>query len=180
DRERIERIQDRARAGHRHRRGTGNIADDRGPGGVDHAAVGNDERARPHRDVANEETEGAADVPGRAGPGHRHGRRGESGREGGPRKGRKGGMSGLAWLLSTPPLLMVTDAGAKLPMIVSPVTATLEPAPVITALPATPKLVVVSEPPLVTVSVPPSTMVEPPTGRGPPLLVSAGLAQVPQ
>src|SRR5262245_31906513 len=97
-----------------------------------------------------------------------------------PRKGRKVAMSALPWLLSTPPLLMVTDAGAKLPMIVSPVTVTLEPAPVITALPATPKLVVVSEPPLVTVSVPPSTMVEPPTVSEPPLIVSAGLAQVPQ
>src|SRR5215510_7067667 len=97
-----------------------------------------------------------------------------------PRKGRKVAMSALPWLLSTPPLLMVTDAGAKLPMIVSPVTVTLEPAPVITALPATPKLVVVSVPPLVTVSVPPSTMVEPPTVSEPPLIVSAGLAQVPQ
>src|SRR5262249_16975256 len=58
-----------------------------------------------------------------------------------PRKGRKLAMSALPWLLSTPPLLMMRDAGAKLPMIVSPVTVTLEPAPVITALPATPKLV---------------------------------------
>src|SRR5262245_21885453 len=97
-----------------------------------------------------------------------------------PRKGRKVAMSALPWLLSTPPLLMVTDAGAKLPMIVCPVTVTLEPAPVITALPATPKLVVVSVPPLVTVSVPPSTMVEPPTVSEPPLIESAGLAQVPQ
>ena len=97
-----------------------------------------------------------------------------------PRKGRKVAMSALPWLLSTPPLLMMTDAGAKLPMIVSPVTVTLEPAPVITALPATPKLVVVSVPPLVTVRVPASTMVEPPTVNEPPLIVSAGLAQVPQ
>src|SRR5262249_55166000 len=97
-----------------------------------------------------------------------------------PRKGRKVAMSALPWLLSTPPLLMVTDAGAKLPMIVSPVTVALEPAPVITALPATPKLVVVSVPPLVTVSVRPSTMVEPPTVSEPPLIESAGLAQVPQ
>src|SRR5215471_8398998 len=97
-----------------------------------------------------------------------------------PRKGRKVAMSALPWLLSTPALLMVTDAGAKLPMIVCPVTVTLEPAPVITALPATPKLVVVSVPPLVTVSVPPSTMVEPPTVSEPPLIVSAGLAHVPQ
>ena len=97
-----------------------------------------------------------------------------------PRKGRKVAMSALPWLLSTPPLLMVTDAGAKLPMIVSPVTVTLEPAPVITALPATPKLVVVSVPPLVTVSVPPSTIVEPPTVSEPPLIVSAGPAQVAQ
>src|SRR6516164_4645173 len=97
-----------------------------------------------------------------------------------PRKGRKVAMSALPWLLSAPPLLMVTDAGAKLPMIVSPVTVTLEPAPVITALPATPKLVVVSVPPLVPVSVPPSTIVEPPTVSEPPLIVSAGLAHVPQ
>ena len=97
-----------------------------------------------------------------------------------PRKGRKVAMSALPWLLSAPPLLMVTDAGAKLPMIVSPVTVTLEPAPVTTALPATPKLVVVSVPPLVTVSVPPSTIVEPPTVSEPPLIVSAGLAHVPQ
>src|SRR5262245_5451023 len=97
-----------------------------------------------------------------------------------PRKGRKLAMSALPWLLSTPPLLMMRDAGAKLPMIVSPVTVTLEPAPVITALPATPKLVVVSVPPLVTVSVPPSTIVERPTVSAPPLIVSAGLAHVPQ
>src|SRR5215467_10037854 len=97
-----------------------------------------------------------------------------------PRKGRKVVMSALPWLLSTPPLLIMTDAGAKLPMIVSPVTVTLEPAPVITALPATPKLVVVSVPPLVTVSVPPSTMVEPPRVSEPPLIESAGLAHVPQ
>src|SRR6516164_6584269 len=97
-----------------------------------------------------------------------------------PRKGRKVAMSALPWLLSTPPLLMMTDAGAKLPMIVSPVTVTLEPAPVITALPATPKLVVVSVPPLVTVRVPASTMVEPPTVNEPPLIVSAGPPQVPQ
>src|SRR6516225_5726860 len=45
--------------------------------------LGNDERARPHRDVANEETEGAADVPGRAGSGHRHGRSAEERKEGG-------------------------------------------------------------------------------------------------
>src|SRR6516162_10272519 len=45
-----------------------------------------------------------------------------------PRKGRKVAMSALPWLLSTPPLLMVRDAGAKLPMIVCPVTVTLEPA----------------------------------------------------
>src|SRR6516225_10324669 len=43
-----------------------------------------------------------------------------------PRKGRKVAMSALPWLLSTPPLLMMTDAGAKLPMIVSPVTVTLD------------------------------------------------------
>src|SRR5215831_3665665 len=97
-----------------------------------------------------------------------------------PRKGRKVAMSALPWLLSTPPLLMVTDAGAKLPMIVSPVTVTLEPAPVITALPPTPKLVVVSVPPLVTVSVPPSTIVEPPTVSEPPLIVSAGAEQLKQ
>src|SRR5262249_48224153 len=97
-----------------------------------------------------------------------------------PRKGRKVAMSALPWLLSTAPLLMVRDAGAKLPMIVPPGTVTLEPAPVITALRATPKLVVVSVPPLVTVSVPPSTMVEPPTVSEPPLMVSAGLAHVPQ
>src|SRR6516162_5036529 len=97
-----------------------------------------------------------------------------------PRKGRKVAMSALPWLLSTPPLLIVTDAGAKLPMIVSPVTVTLEPAPVITALPATPKLVVVSVPPLVTVSVPPSTIVERPTVSEPPLIESAGPAHVPQ
>src|SRR6516164_3977662 len=97
-----------------------------------------------------------------------------------PRKGRKVAMSALPWLLSAPPLLMVTDAGAKLPMIVSPVTVTLEPAPVITALPATPKLVVVSVPPLVTVSVPPSTIVEPPTVSEPPLIVSAGPEQMAQ
>src|SRR5215831_18384411 len=97
---------------------------------------------------------------------------------GAPRKGRKVAMSALPWLLSTPPLLMMTDAGAKLPMIVSPVT--LKPAPVITALPATPKLVVVSVPPLVTVSVPPSTIVEPPTVSEPPLIVSAGPEQVAQ
>src|SRR5499427_1912136 len=97
-----------------------------------------------------------------------------------PRKGRKVAMSALPWLLSTPPLLMVRDAGAKLPMIVCPVTVTLEPAPVITALPATPKLVVVSVPPLVTVSVPPSTIVERPTVSEPPLIESAGPAHVPQ
>jgi hypothetical protein len=50
----------------------------------------------------------------------------------------------------------------------------------ITALPATPKLVVVSVPPLVTVRVPASTMVEPPTVNEPPLIVSAGPAQKPQ
>src|SRR5262249_16665767 len=97
-----------------------------------------------------------------------------------PRKGRKVAMSALPWLLTTPPLLRVTDAGAKCPLIAPRWTVTLEPAPVITALPATPKLVVVSGPPLVTVSVPPSTMVEPPTVSEPPLIVSAGLAQVPQ
>src|SRR5215510_8882319 len=97
-----------------------------------------------------------------------------------PGEGRKVAMSALPWLLSTPPLLMVRDAGAKLPMIVCSVTATLEPAPVITALPATPKLVVVSVPPLVTVSVPPSTIVEPPTVSEPPLIVSAGPEQVAQ
>jgi hypothetical protein len=82
--------------------------------------------------------------------------------------------------LSTPPLLMVRDAGAKFPMNVCPKTVTLEPAPVITALPATPKLVVVSVPPLATVSVPPSTMVEPPTVSEPPLIVSAGPEQLAQ
>ena len=97
-----------------------------------------------------------------------------------PRKGRPVAMSAPSWLLSTPPLLMVRDAGAKLPMIVCPVTVTLEPAPVITALPATPKLVVVSVPPLVTVSVPPSTMVEWPTVSEPPLIVSAGPEQLEQ
>src|SRR5262245_30215025 len=97
-----------------------------------------------------------------------------------PRKGRPVAMSAPPSLLSTPPLLMVREAGAKLPMIVCPVTVTLEPAPVITALPATPKLVVVSVPPLVTVSVPPSTIVEPPTVSAPPLIVSAGLEQLPQ
>src|SRR5262245_8347809 len=97
-----------------------------------------------------------------------------------PRKGRPVAMSAPPSLLSTPPLLMVREAGAKLPMIVCPVTVTLEPAPVITALPATPKLVVGSVPPLVTVSVPPSTIVEPPTVSAPPLIVSAGLEQLPQ
>src|SRR5262245_11704721 len=97
-----------------------------------------------------------------------------------PRKGRPVAMSAPPWLLSTPPLLMTRDAGAKLPMIVCPVTVTLEPAPVITALPATPKSAVVSVPPLVTVSVPPSTIVEPPTVSEPPLIVSAGPEQVAQ
>src|SRR5262249_15981752 len=83
-------------------------------------------------------------------------------------------ISAPPWLLSTAPLLMVREPGAKLPMNVCSVTVTLEPAPVITALPATPKLVVVSVPPLVTVSVPPSTIVEPPTVSQPPLIVSAG------
>src|SRR6516162_115305 len=84
DRQRIERIQDRARAGDHHlRAAVVRIADDRGRSGVDHAAVGNGERARPHRAVANEETEGAADVPGRAGPGHGHGRSAEERKEGG-------------------------------------------------------------------------------------------------
>src|SRR6516162_4374965 len=84
DRQRIERIQDRARASDDHlRAAVVRIADDRGRGGVDHAAVGNGERARPHRAVANEETEGAADVPGRAGSGHGRGRSAEERKEGG-------------------------------------------------------------------------------------------------
>src|SRR5262245_10779180 len=89
-------------------------------------------------------------------------------------------ISAPPWLLSTAPLLMVREPGAKLPMNVCSVTVTLEPAPVITALPATPKLVVVSVPPLVTVSVPPSTIVEPPTVSEPPLIVSAGAEQLKQ
>src|SRR5262245_178905 len=94
--------------------------------------------------------------------------------------GTEEAISAPPWLLSTPPLLMVRDAGAKFPMNVCPKTVTLEPAPVITALPATPKLVVVSVPPLATVSVPPSTMVEPPTVSEPPLIVSAGPEQLAQ
>src|SRR5262249_56211947 len=63
--------------------GGGGVGEEGGGGGGDQAAVGNGERARPHRAVANEETEGAADVPGRAGPGHRHGRSAEERKEGG-------------------------------------------------------------------------------------------------
>src|SRR5262249_27237035 len=94
-----------------------------------------------------------------------------------PRRGRPVAMSAPPGRWSAPRLLMTRDAGAKLPMIVCPVTVTLEPAPVITALPATPKSAVVSVPPLVTVSVPPSTIVEPPTVSEPPLIVSPGAQQ---
>src|SRR5262245_20306326 len=76
-------------------------------------------------------------------------------------------ISAPPWLLSTPPLLMVREPGAKLPMNVCSVTVTLEPAPVSTALPATPKCEVVSVPPLVRVS-------------EPPLIVSAGAEQLKQ
>jgi hypothetical protein len=50
---------------------------------------------------------------------------------------REESISAPPWLLSTPPLLMESDAGPKIPIPVKPFTVTLEPAPLMIMLLAT-------------------------------------------
>jgi hypothetical protein len=105
-------------------------------------------------------------------------------------RGRMLSISAPIWLLSTPPLLMVSAPGPKMPTPVNPATVTVEPAPSMIMLLATRRLLsgvepvpTSSVPPLMTASVPPKTdtpVLSPLTVSAPPLIVSAGFAQVPQ
>ena len=102
---------------------------------------------------------------------------------------KKESTSAPPWLLSTPPLLMVSAPGPKRPMPVKPpaATVTVEPGPEITMSDATsrsPKMPLVgptcSVPPLMTESVPPSTVTpwaKPLTVSEPPSMVSEPVEQ---
>ena len=96
-------------------------------------------------------------------------------------------ISAPPWLLSTPPLLMESVAGPKMPMPVKPFTVTLEPAPLMIMLLATRRSLAAgvsptcSLPPLMTARVPPSTVTpwaNPLTIREPPLIVSPPPSQL--
>ena len=96
-------------------------------------------------------------------------------------------ISAPPWLLSTPPLLMESVAGPKMPMPVTPFTVTLEPAPLMIMLLATRRSLAAgvsptcSLPPLMTARVPLSTVTpwaNPLTISEPPLIVSPPLSQL--
>jgi hypothetical protein len=100
-------------------------------------------------------------------------------------------ISAPIWLLSTPPLLMVSVPGPKMPMPVNPATVTVEPAPSMIMLLATRRLPLgvgvvptTRVPPLITARVPLSTVTPwetPLTVSEPPLIVStAPPEQLPQ
>ena len=95
-------------------------------------------------------------------------------------------ISAPPWLLSTPPLLMETVPGPKMPMPVKPFTVTLEPAPLMIMLLATRRSLAAgvsptcSVAPLMTERVPPSTVTpwaSPLTVREPPSMVSDPVEQ---
>ncbi len=85
-------------------------------------------------------------------------------------------ISAPLWLLSTPPLLIASAPGPKMPMPVKPAAVTVEPAPeTIMLAPTKRSRPVCSLPPLITESVPPSTatpMESPLTVSEPPLIVT--------
>jgi len=104
-----------------------------------------------------------------------------------PRPGKKPSISAPPWLLSTPPLLIVSDPGPKMPTPVKPPTVTVEPAPLTIMLLATRRslaagvLPTCSVAPLMTASVPPVTVTpweKPLTVSEPPLIVSPPLSQL--
>ena len=81
-------------------------------------------------------------------------------------------ISAPPWLLSTPPLLMETVPGPKMPMPVKPFTVTLEPAPLMIMLLATRRSLAAgvsptcSVAPLMTERVPRHALGEPVDGQG--------------
>jgi hypothetical protein len=102
---------------------------------------------------------------------------------------KKESISAPPWLLSTPPLPMVSIPGPNTPIPVKPSTVTLEPAPEMSMLDATKRSALLkpddgpicSVPPLMTESVPPNTvtpMEEPLTVSAPPSIVSPPLEQL--
>ena len=102
---------------------------------------------------------------------------------------KKESTSAPPWLLSTPPLLMVSAPGPKTPTPVKPpATVTVEPGPEITMFDAISRSALVllvggptcSVPPLMTLSVPPSTVTpwaKPLTVSEPPSMVSDPVEQ---
>src|SRR5262245_24235197 len=102
---------------------------------------------------------------------------------------KKESISAPPWLLSTPPLLMVSTPGPNTPIPVKPSTVTLELAPEMSMLDATSRSALLepdpgpicSVPPLMTESVPPNTvtpMERPFTVSAPPSIVSPPLEQL--
>src|SRR5262249_55066400 len=136
DRQRVERVQHRTGAGHRHARSRGYIANSYRRRGVHGAAVGDREHAGPTAGPVADKESGTTAVPNGAGSGHQH-RRGAEWRD----------VSvdlGAALVLNTPPLAIVSAPGPNQPITVRfPVT--VEPAPVTIMLPATRMSVVCSE-----------------------------------
>ena len=127
DRQRVGRVQNRPSARDDYvRAAVSDIADGGGRGRVDDGAVGNREQARPAGAAA---ADAEADPPTfQVEPGP------VTVAVGVP---RMESISAPPWLLSTPPLLMESVAGPKMPMPVKPFTVTLEPVPLMIMLLAT-------------------------------------------